>query len=262
MIEQLKQIQRGFFDDKGLSDFEITRPHGTGKLYEFLIHYKMGNMAQLAGTFLPGENLLNVCCGSGMEAEYFAKLGATVVGMDLSSFALQGAKKRARRFEFSLKTIAGDAECLPFRSESFDFVFVHDGLHHLPQPEKAIKEMVRVARKGIFFTEPADAFVTRIAVKLGIASDFEEAENFVYRFSTTKLKVLFSRLGLNHMRFKRYGMWYSHYPPRWFRVFESTFMYILFKIFFFLGNIVLSRFGNKLAVVAWKNDDQNKIKYR
>ena len=197
-----------------------------------------------------------------MEAEYFANLGTNLFGLDLSLVALQGAKERARRFEFPLKTIAGDAERLPFRPESFDFVFVHDGLHHLPQPEKAIKEIVRVARKGIFFTESADAFVTRIAVKLGIASDFEEAENFVYRFSTTKLKVLFSRLGLNHMRFKRYGMWYSHYPPRWFRVFESTFMYILFKIFFFLGNVVLSQFGNKLAVVAWKNDDQNKIKYR
>lgn len=262
MLEQPKQIQRSFFDNIGLSDFEITRPYGAGRLYEFLIDYKMQTMSRLVGMSFLGQKVLNVCCGSGMEAGYFAQLGAGVVALDLSSVALQGAKKRARRFGFSLRIIAGDAESLPFKSENFDFVFVHDGLHHLPQPEKAIKEMVRVARKGIFFTEPADAFVTRIAVKLGIASDFEEAENFVYRFSTTKLKVLFSRLGLNHMRFKRYGMWYSHYPPRWFRVFESTFMYILFKIFFFLGNIVLSQFGNKLAVVAWKNDDQNKIKYR
>ena len=261
MIPQVK-YQISFFDQKGLSEFEITRPHGTGRLYEFLIAYKMRAMARLVGASFSGQKLLNVCCGSGMEAEYFAKLGAEVFVLDLSSVALQGAEKRARRFGFSLRTIAGDAESLPFKSENFDFAFVHDGLHHLSQPEKAIKEMVRVARKGILFTEPADAFVTRIAVKLGIASDFEEAENFVYRFSTTKLKVLFSRLGLNHMRFKRYGMWYSHYPPRWFRVFESTFMYILFKIFFFLGNVILSQFGNKLAVIAWKNDDQNKIKYR
>lgn len=246
--------QRVYFDQKGLSEFEITRPHGTGTLYEFLIGYKMWAMARLVGVSFSGQKLLNVCCGSGMEAEYFSMLGAQVMALDLSSVALQGAQERARRFEFPLKTIAGDAECLPFKSESFDFVFIHDGLHHLSEPEKSIKEMARVARKGIFFTEPADAFITCIAVKLGLSEDYEEAGNFVYRLHPRSLRSLFSEIGLNHPSFERYGMWYAHHPPRWFRLFENRVVFGIFKVCFYFLNTLFGRFGNKLVAVAWKEN--------
>jgi len=232
--------------------FEITRPHGTGKLYKFLIEYKMKTMAQLVGASFDKLKLLNICCGSGMEAEYLSKLGAKVTALDISFESLSRAKRRSKIFDFKLRVTLGDAECLPFKSSSFDFVFVHDGLHHLPDPEKGIREMARVAREGIFFTEPADAFITRIAVKLDLADEYEEVGNFVYRFSSRKLKLLFSRLGLNHMRFKRYGMWYSHHPPWWFRMFENRVMMGIFKIFFHIGNAIFGRFGNKLAAVGWK----------
>jgi len=253
MIPQVK-YQISFFDQKGLSEFEITRPHGTGRLYEFLIAYKMRAMARLVGASFSGQKLLNVCCGSGMEAEYFAKLGAEVFVLDLSSVALQGAEKRARRFGFSLRTIAGDAESLPFKSENFDFAFVHDGLHHLSEPEKAIKEMARISRKGIFFTEPADAFITRIAVKLKLSADYEDAGNFVFRLHPRKLKGIFDEIGLKHSRFKRYGMWYSHHPPWWFRLFENRVLFGIFKLFFSAGNELFGRFGNKLVAVGWKEE--------
>lgn len=248
-----KKKQIPYFDQKGLSDFEITRPHGTGRLYEFLIDYKLKSMAELVGNSLQGKSLLNICCGSGMEAECFNRLGANVVGLDISSVALQGGLQRAKRFDFPLKTITGDAENLPFSDQSFDFVFVHDGLHHLDEPEKAIKEMARVARQGIFFTEPANAFITRIAVKLGLAGDYEEAGNFVYRFHPQQLKKLFNALGLKHPKFKRYGMWYPHQPPKWFGWFDNAILFTIFKIIFFTGNFLLGRWGNKLAVVAWKD---------
>ena len=251
-VENQKRTQKVHFNQKGLSNFEITRPHGTGRLYEFFIGYKMRSMAQLVDVSFPGQSLLNVCSGSGMEAEYFAQLEAQVVALDISPIVLQGAKERARRFGFPLKTIAGDAECLPFKSESFDFVFVHDGLHHLPEPEKAIKEMARVARKGIFFTEPADAFITRIAVKFGLSADYEEAGNFVYRLHPRKLRDLFSEIGLSHARFKRYAMWYTHHPSWWFRLFENRIMLGIFKFFFYTGNALFGQFGNKLVAVARK----------
>lgn len=81
--------------------------------------------------------------------------------------AAKEARTRSERFDFELKTLVADAESLPFKPESFDFVFTHDGLHYLPHPEKGIAEMARVAKIGIFFTDPADAFITRLAVKLG-----------------------------------------------------------------------------------------------
>lgn len=252
-IDEVKLCQKAYFNQKGLSDFEVTRPHETGKLYEFLVDYKMRTMAQLVDEFLDEAKILNVCCGSGMEAEYFANLGAWVTGLDISLGAVKGARIRSERFDFELKTLVANAENLPFKPESFDFVFTHDGLHHLPHPEKGIAEMARVAKRGIFFTEPADALITRLAIKLGFSANYEESGNLVQRLNVSRLEVLFDQLGLSSSRFLRYGMWYAHYPPKWFRLFENKFLFKLFKLFFYMGNGMLGRFGNKLVAVAWKD---------
>jgi len=220
--------------------------------------YKMHKMAGLVGQSLRGKNVLNVCCGPGMEAEYFADLGARVSALDISLGALKGGRIRSKRFGFELRSLVADAENLPFRPESFDFVFTHDGLHHLPHPEKGIAEMVRVAKTGIFFTEPADAFITRLAVRLGFSANYEESGNLVRRLSVCRLKTLFGQLGLNSSRFLRYGMWYSHYPPKWFLLFENELLFGSFKAFFYLGNSMFGRFGNKLVAVAWKDQSWNK----
>ena len=252
-VHKLKLRQKAYFNQKGLSDFEVTRPHETGKLYEFLVDYKMRTMAQLVDESLNGRKLLDICCGSGMEAEDFTNLGARVTALDISLGAIKGARIRSERFDFELKTLVADAESLPFKPESFDFVFTHDGLHHLPHPEKGIAEMARVAKAGVFFTEPADAFITRLAVKLGFSANYEESGNLVQRVNVSQLKVLFEQFGLNSSRFLRYGMWYSHYPPKWFWLFENKLLFNLFKTFFHLGNSMFGRFGNKLVAVGCKD---------
>lgn len=236
------------------AQFEITRPHNTGKLYEYLINYKIHTMLDMVGESFKGLRVLNICCGSGMEAEFLAKLGAKITGLDISEEALARAAKRAELFGFSIETVQGSAESLPFESDSYDYVFVHDGLHHLSDPQKGISEMARVAKKGLFFTEPADALITRIAVLLGMAVDYEDVGNYVYRFKIRKLEGLLKNLGFDKTLFKRYGMWYSHCPPRWFKIFNWAIPFVLFKFFFHLSNALFGRFGNKIAVVAWKSN--------
>jgi len=258
MVKNQKQKQMVYFNKKGLWEPEISRPHDLGRLYEFLIDYKMQKMAGLVEEPLKEKNVLNICCGSGMEAEYFANLGARMTGLDISLGAVKGARIRSERFDFELKTLVADAESLPFKPESFDFVFTHDGLHHLPHPEKGIAEMARVAKIGIFFAEPADAFITKLAVKLGFSANYEESGNLVQRLNVSRLKILFDQLELNSSRFLRYGMWYAHYPPKWFSLFENKPLFGLFKVFFYLGNSMFGRFGNKMVAVAWKDQSWNK----
>jgi len=258
MVKSQTQKQILYFDKKGLWEAEVTRPRHFGRLYGFLIDYKMQRMKELVGESLNGKNVLNVCCGSGMEAEYFANFGARVTGVDISLGAVKGARIRSGRFGFKLRALVADAESLPFKPESFDFVFTHDGLHHLLHPEKGIGEMARVTKRSIFFTEPADAFVTKLAVRLGFSASYEESGNLVQRLNVSRLKVLFEQLGVGPSRFLRYGMWYAHYPPKWFRLFENELLFGLLKVFFHLGNGMLGRFGNKLVTVTWK--DRTKMK--
>jgi ubiquinone/menaquinone biosynthesis C-methylase UbiE len=209
-------------------------------------------MTELLGRPLAGLKLLDVCCGSGMEAQYFAAKGAKITALDYSAQALERAKKRAALFGFKIETVCSDAQNLPFEDNSFDFAFTHDGLHHLPDPKKGISEMARVSRNGIFFSEPADCLITRLAVKMNLALEFEQEGNYVYRFSKNNLKKLFSELGFKDMKFKRYGMWYSHQPSGWFKLFDYLPALLLYKAVFHTSNALLGSFGNKLAAVAFK----------
>ena len=47
----------------------------------------------------------------------------------------------------------GDALRLPFDDESFDLVCEFSALHHIAEPRRAICEMLRVARRGIFISD-------------------------------------------------------------------------------------------------------------
>jgi ubiquinone/menaquinone biosynthesis C-methylase UbiE len=103
------------------------------------------NLSPSRGSFL------DVGTGTGWIAIGVAKysLDVEVVGVDLSGTMLNVARKNALqegvgdRIRFS----AGDAKSLPFEDETFDSVFCHNMLHHLPHPIEMVKEMARVAKK-------------------------------------------------------------------------------------------------------------------
>jgi ubiquinone/menaquinone biosynthesis C-methylase UbiE len=49
--------------------------------------------------------------------------------------------------------IDGDAMNLEFANGSFDLVCEFGALHHIPEPSKAVAEMLRVARKAVFISD-------------------------------------------------------------------------------------------------------------
>ena len=71
-----------------------------------------------------------------------------------------------------------DAECLSYPDNSFEFVLVHSGLHHLRCPHKGITEMYRVASSGIVGFEPNRNLFTSLGVKLGVGQEYETAAVF------------------------------------------------------------------------------------
>lgn len=105
---------------------------------------KTEKIAAIIKRIYPGtiERLLVVGCGDGVEAAILAReLGAEVIGIDLEgSFDASAAETVDLRI--------GDAMNLEFEDESFDLVFSYHALEHISDPNRALREMKRVLRKG------------------------------------------------------------------------------------------------------------------
>jgi ubiquinone/menaquinone biosynthesis C-methylase UbiE len=247
---ETRSRQSHFYEEECDPEFEIRRPRDCGRLYEFLIQEKFGSGLRILGLPLTGATVLEVCSGSGMMAEKFARAGAITTASDFSFAAVSRMRERARRFSFDLTTLVADAENLPFADRHFDIVAVHDGLHHLEHPEKAIREMARIASKGVLIMDPAHAMLTRLAVKLGIAEDVEDAGNEVKRLNPRAVASILREYGFNNVRWQRTLMYYPHEPGRIFRCFNNAAAFATFRGLFASANLVLGRFGNKLALAA------------
>jgi SAM-dependent methyltransferase len=238
-------------------EFEVSRPRGGGRFYAYLMEFKIGTTLRLLEDSVSSARVLDICVGSGMDAELLTQQGALVVGLDISFGALLRAKERAQRYGLKYLLVAGDAEQLPFRSDAFDYAFVHDGLHHLDEPHRALAEMARVSYSGVALTEPADAWVTGLAVKLHIIPEREDSGNKVYRLHPTRLGSFFASLGLPVTRSQRYLVKYPHRPGS---LFHSLGLPVVFPLaraaFEIVGVGLLGRLGNKLSFVALKAPDR------
>ena len=256
MGDTIKTGQADYYDHQVEDpEFEINRPHGESRLYGYLMDFKFNQVANLLSGSLQGSTVLVICCGSGMDAEYISRRGARVVAMDISSGCLSRARVRAVRYGVDYSLVKGDAEYLPFQDASFDYAFVHDGLHHLPEPDRAIREMARVARRGILITEPADASITKLLIGTGAMKPYEDAGNYVIRFNAQHLKALCEGLGFDRVSSARYLMKYGHPPGSLWRRFDGSPLFEIGRLAFQgLGVIVFGRWGNKLAFAAERSN--------
>ncbi len=245
-----KVAQAAFFDRDALAEFEIERPGGRPSLYRFLMHEKFRRGIEPLGRRLDGWTALTVCGGSGMDAEFLAAAGAATISSDLSLGAARRAAERARRHGVPILSIVADVERLPFRDRSVDLVYVHDGLHHLADPNLGLAEMTRVAGRAVSITEPARAAVTAVAVRLGVAQDREDSGNIVARLDPESVGASLRRSGFRVLRVSRYAMFYRHHPGRFFALFDRPLPLAIARFAWRSANLVLGRIGNKLAVVA------------
>jgi len=248
-----KRRQIEFFDGES-AEFEISRPNGQPQLYGWLMAEKFRRSVRDVERQLSGATLLTVCGGSGMDAEFLAAQGASVVASDLSLGAVQRAAERGRRCGLPIQAIVADAEHLPFADRSVDIVYVHDGLHHLSDPMVGVAEMCRVARHCVLITEPVRAAVTAVAVHLRIALEEEDAGNRVERISPREIAAHLRRDGLNVSGLDRYAMFYQHTPGRWMHFFSRTRSFRIARLSLIGFNRTLGRIGNKASICAVRHD--------
>ncbi len=102
------------------------------------------------------DSVLDVGCGEGvLTFEWAKQLGSRpVVGVDLPDPKL--ATEWRTRGRPNLKFVTARAETLPFGENEFDLVAAIEALEHIPDPERTVAEMVRVARRHLLVSVPRE----------------------------------------------------------------------------------------------------------
>ena len=106
------------------------------------------------------ERSLEIGAGTGYFSLNLVRAGVvgSAVCTDISPGMLRTLQGNARRLGLPVQTVTADAERLPLPDESFDLVFGHAVLHHLPDLARAFSEFHRVLRPGgalVFAGEPS-----------------------------------------------------------------------------------------------------------
>jgi ubiquinone/menaquinone biosynthesis C-methylase UbiE len=94
--------------------------------------------------------VLDVCCGTGDQAFYYAKVSDCVFGIDLDPVMIDFANKKKQKQNSTACFKVADASNLPFNDNYFDIVSICLALHEKNEElrNKIISEMKRVAKKG------------------------------------------------------------------------------------------------------------------
>lgn len=97
----------------------------------------------------PGQTVLDVGCGAGIEACRIAQAhpGVSVVGLDREAM-IGLASHRAGKLGVSVRWLTGKAEAIPLPAATVDACFTERVLKYLPDPSAGISEMVRVLKPG------------------------------------------------------------------------------------------------------------------
>ncbi len=95
-----------------------------------------------------GKLLLDLGCGAGENSVYFAKKGARCVASDYSPGMVEVALQLAAANHVQIQGRTMNAIALDCPDNTFDFVYASNLLHHLPDPQAAIREMYRVLKPG------------------------------------------------------------------------------------------------------------------
>jgi ubiquinone/menaquinone biosynthesis C-methylase UbiE len=93
---------------------------------------------------------LEIGCGTGYFSLNLLQLGLIdrLTATDISPGMLRRLSDTAAALGLDVDTVETDAEKLPFEDESFDLVFGHAVLHHIPDLGRAFAEFRRVLRPG------------------------------------------------------------------------------------------------------------------
>lgn len=141
--------------------------------------------------------LLDIGCALGDFLEMAEKMDWQTQGLEISKEAVIFCKKKG------LEVVQGTIETADFTPNSFDLITCFETIEHVKEPEKTIKGIFRLLKKGglVMLTTPNYDTWTRKLMK-GFWFGYRHQEH-IFFFTPKTLKRLFEKAGFSEIKIKR-----------------------------------------------------------
>ena len=97
----------------------------------------------------PGNlHVADIGCGTGMQSQFWAKLGHHAHGLDVNASLIDIARRRASEAGMNIPFDIGSATELPYADSSMDVVLLPELLEHVAEWRRCLDEAIRVLKPG------------------------------------------------------------------------------------------------------------------
>ncbi len=193
MIDAIEHYWNDRIHDREMTD----RPVGSREFFDELDEYRFDKLHYLPRLVdfsgYRNRELLEVGCGIGTDLVRFARGGAVATGVDLSSTAIELARKNFELHGVSARELTvANAEALPFVDGSFDVVYAHGVLQYTADAPRLVRECHRVLRQGgeaIFMVYNRISWLNALSKLMNVEVEHADAP-VLRKFSITEFSKL------------------------------------------------------------------------
>ena len=142
--------ETGEHDHHDLHEMKEATIHRFGYEWTYFSDYDCDNFSSfiqpLDKDFFKGKLGLDVGCGAGRHSSAASQKGAEIVAIDISQ-AVDAAYQNNKENE-SVHVVQADIYNLPFRHNTFQFIYSLGVLQHLPEPERGYLNLIPFLKDG------------------------------------------------------------------------------------------------------------------
>ena len=206
-VPSIEEVYK-FWNDRPCNIKHSNKQIGTKEYFEdvtkrkYLVESHIINFADFAK--YNSKDVLEIGCGIGTAAQSFAENGANYIGIDISDYSIELAKKRFEVFNLAGKFMTGNIELINnIDNKQFDLIYSFGVLHHTPDINKAIRNIYLMLKPGGEFklmlyaknslkyfeiTDGLDQFEAQSGVPIANVYTNDEAKELLKDFNNIKIE--------------------------------------------------------------------------
>jgi 2-polyprenyl-3-methyl-5-hydroxy-6-metoxy-1,4-benzoquinol methylase len=172
--------------------------------------YTMRGLLSFCSDIGPGARILDIGCGNGLAVAELAKLGCTVVGIDLAEAGIRFARETCPTGRFEL--LPADSNVLENLGEDpFDLVYSLEVIEHLYDPRSFLSGCFAATKSGSQFicSTPYHGYLKNLTIALVNGWDWHLNPGLdgghIKFFSRRSLSALMKEAGFRDLKFRGLG---------------------------------------------------------